>query len=249
MHAGVNGADPTDQVLNPLAQACDARCEYDDGGAMARSGRVLPALLAALDALPFYQQPAGPKSLGFEFARRHIFPLLDAHPAPARDALRTYTEHAATQIANALALAARQRGARAPHPPRGEREGLGEGQGEGEGEGEGMGEGEREGAACAETSSVLVTGGGAFNAFLLERIEAHLAAMAASGASTPSPAPFPAPAVVPRLHIPSRDQIEFKESLIFGLLGVLRVMGAINCLRTVTGATHDVCGGDVHQPL
>ena len=116
-----------------------------------------------------------------------------------------------------------------------------------------MGEGEREGAACAETSSVLVTGGGAFNAFLLERIEAHLAAMAASGASTPSPAPSPAPflapSVVPRLHIPSRDVIDYKESLIFGLLGVLRVMGAINCLRTVTGATHDVCGGDVHQPL
>ena len=74
---------------------------------------------------------------------------------------------------------------------------------------------------------VLVTGGGAFNAFLVERIRNHC--------------------VLP-LHIPDRNTVEFKEALIFAFLGMLRVYGKPNCLSSVTGANKDTCGGTIYLP-
>ena len=42
--------------------------------------------------------------------------------------------------------------------------------------------------------------------------------------------------------------IEFKEALIFGLLGVLKLRGEINCLRSVTGAKKDHSSGQIYYP-
>lgn len=72
--------------------------------------------------------------------------------------------------------------------------------------------------------SVLITGGGAHNTYLIECITKKLA-----------------PDV--SLNIPSTEIINFKEAIIFGFLGVLKMNSIPNCLASVTGATKDVCGG------
>lgn len=74
---------------------------------------------------------------------------------------------------------------------------------------------------------ILVTGGGARNRYLLERLQA-----------------------ISNLEIcvPEERIIDFKEALIFAFLGYLRVMNKPNCLSSVTGATRDVCGGAIYLP-
>ncbi|MCC7520802.1 MAG: anhydro-N-acetylmuramic acid kinase [Flavobacteriaceae bacterium] len=76
-------------------------------------------------------------------------------------------------------------------------------------------------------AQVLITGGGALNQFLMHRIH-ELAQV--------------------RLVIPDRQLIDFKEALIFGLLGLLRNEGEINCLKSVTGASQNHSSGVVYNP-
>ncbi|MGZ4116261.1 MAG: anhydro-N-acetylmuramic acid kinase, partial [Bacteroidia bacterium] len=73
---------------------------------------------------------------------------------------------------------------------------------------------------------ILITGGGAYNSFLIECIKQH----------TPH-----------EIIIPDKKTIEFKEALIFAFLGVLRMRGEVNCLKSVTGATEDNCGGAIYE--
>ncbi len=75
--------------------------------------------------------------------------------------------------------------------------------------------------------SVLITGGGAYNLFFKERLNYHLSGNL-------------------KLYPSSRQLIEFKEALIFGFLGVLRLRNEINCLASVTGASRDSCGGVIY---
>ncbi|MCY1723137.1 anhydro-N-acetylmuramic acid kinase [Prolixibacteraceae bacterium Z1-6] len=74
---------------------------------------------------------------------------------------------------------------------------------------------------------MLITGGGAFNSFLIERIKAL---------------------TTTELIIPSKEIIDFKEAIIFAFLGVLRINNINNCLASVTGAKKDSCGGVVYLP-
>lgn len=74
-------------------------------------------------------------------------------------------------------------------------------------------------------SKVLVTGGGAYNNYLLERINHHKEL---------------------QLIKPSDKLIEYKEALIFGFLGILRLRNEINCLKTVTGAATDHSSGTIY---
>ncbi len=76
-------------------------------------------------------------------------------------------------------------------------------------------------------STVLITGGGAYNTFLINRLES----MAES-----------------KIIIPSEQIINYKEALIFGLLGVLKLRGKINCLSSVTGAKNDHSTGVIFCP-
>ena len=69
---------------------------------------------------------------------------------------------------------------------------------------------------------ILVTGGGAYNRFLVQRMEAL------SGC---------------RLIVPENTIVEFKEALIFAFLGVLYMVGQPSCLSSVTGAATDNIGG------
>lgn len=75
--------------------------------------------------------------------------------------------------------------------------------------------------------SVLITGGGAYNDFLIERISKVSHA---------------------EIIVPEKEIIEFKEALIFALLGVLRDQNEVNCLQSVTGAEKDHSSGMVFYP-
>ena len=75
--------------------------------------------------------------------------------------------------------------------------------------------------------TVLVTGGGAYNGFLMNRIKALSKA---------------------EIVIPDENLIEYKEALIFGLLGVLKLRNEVNCLSSVTGSKHDHSSGVIFQP-
>jgi len=75
--------------------------------------------------------------------------------------------------------------------------------------------------------SVLITGGGVYNKFLIERIEHYSKS---------------------NIVIPSKTIVEYKEALIFGLLGVLKLRDEINCLQSVTGAKKDHSSGKIFLP-
>ncbi len=90
---------PCNQLLNHLAQQLGK--SYDDGGMLARSGKLLPDLLHQLNAWPFLaQQP--PKSMGREDVQAYFLPLLDAHPGSVADKLHTVVSFIATHLAQAL---------------------------------------------------------------------------------------------------------------------------------------------------
>jgi anhydro-N-acetylmuramic acid kinase len=76
-------------------------------------------------------------------------------------------------------------------------------------------------------TSVLVTGGGAFNSFLIQLFEEYV------------------PENISYI-IPDKKTIMFKEALIFAFLGVLRVRNINNCLFKVTGAKKDTIGGALY---
>ncbi len=61
---------PVNTVLNFYANQLGF--EYDDQGAIARSGKIDKELLSVLNALDFYQKPF-PKSLGFEFVKASAY--------------------------------------------------------------------------------------------------------------------------------------------------------------------------------
>jgi len=75
--------------------------------------------------------------------------------------------------------------------------------------------------------SVLITGGGVFNQFLIERIREQ---------------------TNNKIVIPDKCVIEYKEAIIFGLLGVLKLRNEVNCLSSVTGAKHDHSSGKIFIP-
>lgn len=78
-----------------------------------------------------------------------------------------------------------------------------------------------------EKPTVLITGGGAYNYFFIERLDHFLGHRWVQ---------FDA----------GRDLIEFKEALIFAFLGVLRLREEVNCLASVTGAEKDCSGGTIY---
>lgn len=75
-----------------------------------------------------------------------------------------------------------------------------------------------------ENKKMLVTGGGALNNYLIERMKQSARL---------------------ELVIPDVKIINYKEALIFAFLGVLRWKNEINCYSSVTGARRDSCSGVV----
>ena len=173
---------PANRVLNALAEL--ERLAYDDGGALAASGKVDHQLLQQLNALPYYTMPY-PKSLANEFGTEVVLPLVRQAMGErglwTADALRTYVEHIALQVARAV---------------------------------EALGGGAR----------MLVTGGGAHNTFLVERLRHRLGF---------------------EVVVPDKSLVDYKEALIMALIGVLRWREENNVLASVTGASRDSIGGAV----
>ena len=73
---------------------------------------------------------------------------------------------------------------------------------------------------------LLVTGGGAYNQFWIQKLKE----------------------LNVDIVIPESFLIEFKEALIFSLLGVLKIRDEVNCLSSVTGAVKDLKSGIIHTP-
>ena len=69
---------------------------------------------------------------------------------------------------------------------------------------------------------ILVTGGGARNQFLMERLQARTSH---------------------EVVIPDKMTIDYKEALVFAFLGLLRMEDKTNVLASVTGAESDSCSG------
>jgi len=77
-----------------------------------------------------------------------------------------------------------------------------------------------------QNSSILFTGGGVFNSFLMNRISILSAN---------------------KVIITSKKIINYKEALIFSLLGLLRIENKNNCLKSVTGANKDHSSGVIFK--
>lgn len=169
---------PVNTVLNYYANLLGM--DYDDKGKISRTGNVNEDLLNHLNTLDFYRQKY-PKSLGFEFVKEIVLPIIESYEIPVEDKLGTFTEHVALQISLALPV---------------------------------------------KTGHLLVTGGGAYNDFLTERIQSYLPEM--------------------KIIIPSKKILEYKEALIFALLGILKLRGENNVLRSVTGAKKDHSSGEIY---
>ena len=170
---------PVNTVLNFYSNQLGF--DYDDKGQMARSGKINDQLLTELNALDYYQKPF-PKSLGFEFVKEIVLPLIEKHSISFEDKMRTFTEHIAQQIGFALPT---------------------------------------------KEGKILVTGGGAYNDFLIERMQYFLPKI--------------------EIIIPNSTLLEYKEALIFALLGVLKLRNEINTLSSVTGAQHDHSSGVIYN--
>ncbi len=151
---------------------------YDDGGRLAREGRINTELLQALNTSDFYKNTM---SMAYEHIEAYFLPLIEQYDLALEDALRTLVEHIAGIIARAL----------------------------------------------KPNASVLTTGGGAYNAFLIERLQQL------SGAD---------------IILPSPVLIDYKEALIFALLGWLRLQNRVNILSSVTHVNEDHSSGLVYYP-
>ncbi|HTF03580.1 MAG TPA: anhydro-N-acetylmuramic acid kinase [Bacteroidia bacterium] len=78
---------------------------------------------------------------------------------------------------------------------------------------------------CPREGKMLVTGGGAYNAFFIGELTKISA---------------------PEICIPDDCTIQFKEALVFAFLGFLRANGSVNALASVTGAMRDSCTGSIY---
>lgn len=77
---------------------------------------------------------------------------------------------------------------------------------------------------------VLATGGGAFNTYLLETVQAY--------AERHHPI---------ELYVPEPDLVQYKEALLMALLGVLRLEGVPNSWKSATGARQDTVNGALYH--
>jgi len=171
---------PLNTVLNYFMRKLQK--DYDEDGKLARAGEVDKELLNKLNSLRYYKKQA-PKSLGIEWVNCEIIPLLEKFQDTIPSVLKTFSIHAATQIAKCLD----------DHPE----------------------------------SRVLLTGGGTFNTFFIEELKSR------------SKCDF---------VIPDNQLIDFKEALIFALLGILKLREEINVLSSVTGAKIDHSSGRIYEP-
>lgn len=165
---------PVNYVLNGFAR--ELGLEFDGSGAIARQGTINGWVLDELNSLDYFEL-APPKSLGAEWVEEHVLGKID-YLQPG-DALATYCEHIAIQV-----------------------------------------------AAVLKGKKVLVSGGGAWNDYLLGRMEEYGV----------------------ELVRPKKEVVDFKEAIIFALLAYLRFTGQDNVLGHTTGSGKNHSSGKVFWP-
>ena len=176
---------PANRVLNLLINELGK--EYDAGGAIAAGGKLNGSLLDKLNELAYYKQPY-PKSLANDFGTGVVYPLIRDTGCGTSDSLRTYVEHIAVQIRNAITGLSNYK-------------------------------------LQTTNYKLLVTGGGAFNTFLIQRLRKYLEECNID------------------VIVPDAQLVNFKEALIMAFIGVLRWRQEYNVLSSVTGARRDSIGG------
>jgi anhydro-N-acetylmuramic acid kinase len=206
---------PCNMVLNYLSNKLGF--EYDEGGKLAKEGKINEKLLQKLNDLEFYKQDY-PKSLGREWVEKFVFSLIkktdvkadvkagskagskeiSQAESPIKDLLHTFTYHSAFQIAESI-----------------KKIDLGL-------HSELINNQEYK----KTTKKVLVTGGGAYNDLLINYLKEFLLTI--------------------EVEKGDEILIAYKEALIFAFLGVLRLRGETNTLASVTGATKNSCGGSIY---
>ncbi len=82
-------------------------------------------------------------------------------------------------------------------------------------------------ASTKKCKNIFITGGGAFNEFLMQRMKHHSSL---------------------EIIIPNSQIVNYKEALIFALLGLLRIDNQVNCLKSVTGASENHSSGEIFTP-
>jgi anhydro-N-acetylmuramic acid kinase len=137
-----------------------------------------------------YYNKKPPKSLGIEWVREYIFPLLQHDTL--ENLLNTFCHHIARQITDTLKVNFQN--------------------------------------SSSKTATMLVTGGGAKNLFLMELLKSE------SGGNW-------------EIFVPNVEIIEFKEAIIFAFLGLLRMLGEVNTLQSVTGAKTSSSGGLIYDQI
>ena len=150
--------------------------EYDKNGSLSKQGAINSDMFNELNKLNFYSKK-NPKSLGIEFVKEVLFPLISKYQINYSDVLATYIKHVAFQIKKNI----------------------------------------------TGKEKVLLSGGGSFNKTLIQNLENYNI----------------------NYTIPENTIVNFKESLIFALLGYLKINNKTNCLKSVTGASRDHSSGDI----
>jgi len=172
-------------ILNYITRKIDL--DYDQGGAMARSGNINQNMLDQLNSLEYYLLPH-PKSIGYEWFVEEVAPIVDNTNDTTENLLHTSVHHICEKVAQQIKL-----------------------------------------NSSKDKNSLLVTGGGALNHFLIEVLQEK------TGKET-------------SVEIPDKELIEFKEATIFALMGALRIEREINVLKSVTGAKRDSSSGVIYLP-
>ncbi len=172
-------------ILNYITRKIDLA--YDNGGELARSGRINQNMLDKLNALKYYLLPH-PKSIGYEWFVNEVAPIVDSTDDTTENLLHTSIHHICEKVAQQVKL-----------------------------------------NSTKKVCSLLVTGGGALNHFLIEVLQEKL------GEST-------------NVVVPEKELIEFKEAMVFALMGALRAEQEINVLKSVTGAKRDSSSGVLYLP-
>ena len=90
---------PVNTVLNFYANTFGL--EYDDKGEISASGNLNSELFEELNQLDFYSK-SFPKSLGFEFVKETVLPIIESYTISTEDKMRTFTEHISFQIGQIL---------------------------------------------------------------------------------------------------------------------------------------------------
>lgn len=90
---------PVNTVLNHYSKKMGYT--FDQDGVLSKKGTVNLDLLNQLNQMSFYNK-LGPKSLGIEFVKSKVIPLIDSHILNPKDILRTYIEHISDQISKSI---------------------------------------------------------------------------------------------------------------------------------------------------